>query len=60
MGPHIMDTWEGGNQYKDVGEILHQSCSGDTVIQAGELGGDPQHFMEPGGVTTLGGKSNHG
>ena len=55
-----MDTWEGGNQYKDVGEILHRSCSGDTVIQAGELGGDPQHFMEPGGVTTLGGKSNHG
>ena len=56
VGPPLADHGEGVIRYEDAGAILHRSCSGGTVIWVKDLGGDPPHGEDPGGVLTSGGR----
>ena len=49
MVPPLVDPGEGGIGFKDIWDILHDSCPGDSSICAVDVGCDPPHGADPGG-----------
>ena len=59
MGRTLADPGEGGNGPENNGGVLCHVCAGNTDIRIGDLGGDPPHDADPGGVPPPGGALNH-
>ena len=60
VGTHLTYPGEVGSGCKDIRALLHSSRPVDSVIWSGDVGCDPLHGVDPGGVLEPVGETSHG